>query len=135
MCLKRMVILTQTLGEEFSYCTLGLRPRVQYENSSPWVWVRITILLPPLEGGMYHSFFFETLATWSSSNTFVAISLISSRSFFSLSSSSLSVSVELLFKETVSMDMVCFLCIDYLFLLCLWLHTFTFNLFIVDFGL
>ena len=50
-----IVILTQTLGEEFSYCTLGLRPRVQYENSSPRVWVRITILLPPSEGGMYHS--------------------------------------------------------------------------------
>ena len=51
-----IVILTQTLGEEFSYCTLGLRPRVQYENSSPRVWVRITILLPPSEGGMYHSY-------------------------------------------------------------------------------
>ena len=50
-----IVILTQTLGEEFSYCTLGLRPRVQYENSSPRVWVRITILLPPSEGGMYQT--------------------------------------------------------------------------------
>ena len=46
-----MVILTQTRGEEFSYCTRGRRPRVQYENSSPRVWVRITILLPTSEGG------------------------------------------------------------------------------------
>ena len=50
-----IVILTQTLGEEFSYSTLGLRPRVEYENSSPRVWVRITILLPPSEGGMYQT--------------------------------------------------------------------------------
>ena len=50
-----IVILTQTLGEEFPYSTLGLRPRVEYGNSSPRVWVRITILLPPSEGGMYHS--------------------------------------------------------------------------------
>ena len=48
-----IVILTQTLGEEFPYSTLGLWPR--YGNSSPRVWVRITIILPPSEGGMYHS--------------------------------------------------------------------------------
>ena len=50
-----IVILTQTLVEQFPYSTLGLRPRVEYGNSSPRVWVRITILLPPSEGGMYHS--------------------------------------------------------------------------------
>ena len=50
-----IVILSQTLGEEFPYSTLGLRPRVEYGNSSPLVWERITILLPPSEGGMYHS--------------------------------------------------------------------------------
>ena len=44
-----IVILTQTLGKEFPYSTL------EYGNSSPRVWVRITILLPPSEGGMYHS--------------------------------------------------------------------------------
>ena len=51
-----IVILTQTLAEEFPYSTLGLRPRVEYGNSSPRVWIRITILLPPSEGGMYHTF-------------------------------------------------------------------------------
>ena len=51
-------ILSQTLGEQSPYSTLGLRPRVEYGNSSPRVWERITILLPPSEGGMYHTFFF-----------------------------------------------------------------------------
>ena len=47
-----MVILSQTLGKQFPYTTLGLRPRVEYGNSSPLVWERISILLPPSEGGM-----------------------------------------------------------------------------------
>ena len=51
-------ILSQTLGKQSPYSTLGLRPRVEYENSSPRVWERILILLPPSEGGMYY--------TWSS---------------------------------------------------------------------
>ena len=48
-------ILSQTLSEQSPYSTLGLRPRVEYENSSPRVWERILILLPPSEGGMYYS--------------------------------------------------------------------------------
>ena len=50
-----IVILTQTRGEEFPYSTRGRRPRVEYGNSSPRVWVRITILLPTSEGGMTFS--------------------------------------------------------------------------------
>ena len=48
-------ILSQTLGKQFPYSSLGLRPRVEYGNSSPLVWERILILLPPSEGGMYYS--------------------------------------------------------------------------------
>ena len=48
-------ILSQTLGKQSPYSTLGLRPRVEYENSLPRVWERILILLPPSEGGMYYS--------------------------------------------------------------------------------
>ena len=48
-------ILSQTLGKQSPYSTLGLRPRVEYENSSPRVWERILILLPPSEGGMYYT--------------------------------------------------------------------------------
>ena len=56
-----IVILTQTLGEEFPYTTLGLRPRVEFGNSSPQVWIRITILLPPSEGGMYQTWVLNRL--------------------------------------------------------------------------
>ena len=49
-------ILSQPLGKQSPYSTLGLRTRVEYENSSPRVWERILILLPPSEGGMYYSF-------------------------------------------------------------------------------
>ena len=50
-------ILSQTLGKQSPYSTLGLRTRVEYENSSPRVWERILILLPPSEGGMYYTGF------------------------------------------------------------------------------
>ena len=50
-----IVILSQTLGEEFPYSTLGLRPWVEYGNSSPRVWERLIILLCPSEGGMYYT--------------------------------------------------------------------------------
>ena len=50
-------ILSQTLGKQSTYSTLGLRTRVEYENSSPRVWERILILLPPLEGWMYYTGF------------------------------------------------------------------------------
>ena len=65
-----IVILTQTLAEEFPYSTLGLRPRVEYGNSSPRVWIRITILLPPSEGGMYRSLNKEALLSWTESKSY-----------------------------------------------------------------
>ena len=43
-------------GRFVPYSTLSLRPCVEYGNSSPRVWESITILLPPSEGGMYHTF-------------------------------------------------------------------------------
>ena len=36
-------------------CHTSLQSQKQYSYSSPRVWVRITILLPPSEGGMYHT--------------------------------------------------------------------------------
>jgi len=68
--------LTQTLVEQFPYSTLGLRPRVEYGNSSPRVWVRITILLPPSEGGMHHSH------VWSEQNKYMIRVLLHDGSVF-----------------------------------------------------
>ena len=37
-------IISETFGEQYPYYTLGLWPHVEYGNSSPRGWERITIL-------------------------------------------------------------------------------------------